>query len=1321
MNLPWQHFNELPGERWRNWELLCREILRRQYEHYGPILTRKHQPGVEFHLKVQRSGSELGPAGRHWGWQCKWFEPDALRFNGSLRSDQRRSIEEAIAKTAAHLPTLTDWVLWTREKLSADDQRWFEALEAPFALHQADEDTLTGMLTGRAEILRQTWFGELVLDPVTLDERWREAIAPIAGRYVNALHIETPGRSELAEYLPDPALLDRLTRLQGDLAQAEHEVSQAGQNSLFEPVRDLAHDVVGILSPARDHLVDIASAIAEGELPSASRVAPDEEQRAAWEGLKDRIGETIDRRHREAFAFAQADRAVRAVEGFLSRLEKALQTPLLAVLGAAGAGKTHLAASLTDPHGPVGGALILGQQFGGEIEDDDLARKAGIGTNRDELLEALEAVGVREGRRIPLVIDGLNESRDPRSWEVALSRLAERLKRLRHVIAIVTLRPSYRDLALPADAPTVEIQGFEGAENEAVSRFFDYYKIEADPRAIEWWRPSEPLLLSIFCRTVNPDREDRIGADDLPGSLHEVFDHYMQDAIDRIAGRLRADPRSTQRALLRLAHRFFEEGKRALDADAVTEALEGGRCADWERSLRFQLEAEGILHRDIIGATEALAWSYDLLGGQLIAKAILARHPERGEVAKPSTKEALLRHPLREDIVIGLTGLVAAEGGDLVAIFGGQEPLSAEATLASARLPRAEIGRAAIDSMRLLFLSRSSDVLDAISPAAFRARHPFNGCFLDSLLSDMEVWRRDLRWTEWTGLREATIKAQLDEVTRRWMDGRLGSDEDAPLAWVTWLLTAPEKQMRNQVIYALYEFGRRRPRQLFSRALAMLGVTDPTVADGILGAGYGVAMSMQIASDEEQSAVIDFADELQARLLCSGALQPTSHWLIREYAYRITQFAAWISDGAFEARPDAAQPPLPEPPSQVLPPLDPRDDGWREVEGAFKKRDLQYYKIGRLVDPTLPWQVENPRLLAVAGEIRSRVADLGFTKIEASRKRRWRPGAVSRSGRYAEKYGWVAYYEAAGRRSDRRELHLDQHAHMGWRIADMPIDPSFPRVVHVPPPSVAEWAPAENGDPERWVRSGHIDLSEPLLQRQEAGLDWIVIDGHLIRQRGDAASRVFCSIHGMLALDGWEAVASYFREVKIHPREIPKKVNDRCYFAGEAPWAAPFDSGTTNREGEVIPEVRRLGRFAPQARVELLGVPFDWEPDRAQGDLAHFGSLPSKPFSRFAGLRKRAETLEFIDPDGQSAARCAAVQEDGWLGSLLLVRKDLLEAYGASRRGDWGWAIWGLREYDAQALAPALEWAADPATKLKEGGEHCFGKLISLADLGNAR
>lgn len=1315
MNLAWDSFCELPGDRRRNWELLCREVVRRHYERYGPLLTRKQQPGVEFHLKVEHAGSELGDSGRHWGWQCKWFDAAAFRTDGNLRTDQRSSIEKAIDKSAAHVPTLTDWVLWTKDKFSGEDQRWFEGLNAPFTLRKADEETLAGMLTGPAEILRQTWFGDLVLDRAALGKRWREALAPISNRYVGELHVDVPAHQGLTNYLPDIELRKNLEFAKERLEHAHGEIIMETLESPDEFVRDLGRDVSNALVETEKRLASLVSVFDARGLPNVADVESAAGNRSALDALRKAVARELDQHRRGAAALGEGARALAEVEEILHSLSRALQAPLLAVLGMAGAGKTHLAANLSGPEGQPRGVLILGRQFGAEIEDDDLSRKAGIGGECAELLEALEALGIREGRRVPLVIDGLNESRDPRSWRVTLARLAERLRHFPHVLAVVTLRPSYREFAIPEGTPTIEIQGFEGAEHQAVDRYFEYYKIDADPTALEWWRPSEPLLLSTFCQTVNPAREHTVGPEDLPRSLHEVFENYLDRLLAQTADRLRVDPQAVERAVHGLAWSFFKEGERELGVGRVAEILEDDQWSAWERTLRFQLEAEGLLQRDVAGEVEVLDWSYDLLGGHLIAKAILGRHPDRAGLADEGIASSLGSHPLCEDVIVGLTGLLAAEGLELVGLLAPVVSLSDEATLASAHLAAHEVGETAVGSMIGLFASRPEAVLEAISPLTLRSGHPLNGRLLDVLLRELRTWERDLVWTEWIRHRLKTARAQLSELTRRWRDGPLEDDEDASLAWATWLLTTTQERLRDETVYALYEFGRRDPKRLFSRAIEMLSLSDPSVPEGLLAASYGVAMSMQVSDQQERSTLIEFAAELDRRLLADDASQPTCHWLIREYAFRTTQLASWLSSGAFPARADAAQPPFPQPRDQPTA-LSPGDEAWAAVHGAFRM-DFSNYSIGRLVEGRTPYEDEHPRFLRVTGEIRARVADLGWTTerfLEIDREIGSSALGASEQGgteRYGKKYAWVGFYEAAGRISDRRELPVAKH--LSWRLSDIRIDPSFPKTIETTPPPLAEWAPPD-GEDETWVRHGHIDLPDDLLCREEDGTAWLLVDGYLECKSTTAHRRVFCEIRGMIALDDWATVASYLADHRLDSEVIPQNSGGYYYFAGEAPWSPTFDSHAADATAEDEPGVRMLGRMEDGPGIELIAVDFSWESYHSVLNDARIGSLPSKAFSRHAGLRKLADRAEFVDAEGLSAARSMAIRAPGWSGVMLWARQDLVEAYSTSRGGEWGWDIRGEREL---LLRDSFNEPPDWLNKARRQGDGLFRRVVSLAEI----
>ena len=62
--LNWGKFTSLQGGAERNFEILCRGIVRLNFGSYGAFRALANQPGVEFHLKLDKRCDALGDPGR---------------------------------------------------------------------------------------------------------------------------------------------------------------------------------------------------------------------------------------------------------------------------------------------------------------------------------------------------------------------------------------------------------------------------------------------------------------------------------------------------------------------------------------------------------------------------------------------------------------------------------------------------------------------------------------------------------------------------------------------------------------------------------------------------------------------------------------------------------------------------------------------------------------------------------------------------------------------------------------------------------------------------------------------------------------------------------------------------------------------------------------------------------------------------------------------------------------------------------------------------------------------------------------------------------
>ena len=141
----------------------------------------------------------------------------------------------------------------------------------------------------------------------------------------------------------------------------------------------------------------------------------------------------------------------------------------------------------------------------------------------EALIAAADWAGERAHRRLPVVIDGLNEAEDPRMWKVLLAALIPTLAQNPDVLVICMLRTAFADEALPEGTVRLEIPDFQRDTDEAVRKDLQYYRINAADAELPWGLLRRPLTLRLFCEVTNPRREHLVGIEAMPVSTHWAF------------------------------------------------------------------------------------------------------------------------------------------------------------------------------------------------------------------------------------------------------------------------------------------------------------------------------------------------------------------------------------------------------------------------------------------------------------------------------------------------------------------------------------------------------------------------------------------------------------------------------------------------------------------------------------------------------------------------------------------------------------------------------------------------------------------------------
>lgn len=136
-----------------------------------------------------------------------------------------------------------------------------------------------------------------------------------------------------------------------------------------------------------------------------------------------------------------------------------------------------------------------------------------------ELIKILEAIGQKQGKIIPIFIDGLNESRNKQMWIEALLQINEELATCKYVKFACSLRSEYESMLLHNSIIKeieknkickIEVEGFEENSVEAIAEFFNHYNIPFGLSELFDYNMANPLFLTLYCNTYTKDGDTNL-------------------------------------------------------------------------------------------------------------------------------------------------------------------------------------------------------------------------------------------------------------------------------------------------------------------------------------------------------------------------------------------------------------------------------------------------------------------------------------------------------------------------------------------------------------------------------------------------------------------------------------------------------------------------------------------------------------------------------------------------------------------------------------------------------------------------------------------
>ena len=1285
--IDWSELKPYQNDKYRSFEELCYQIAKGLHEEKGRFTSVDDSgggDGVEFYLTLEN--------GDQWGWQAKFYHPQE-RLSESGR---KRSITNSLKKSCEIHPRLKKWILCTPTNFTSTEQKWFENTlpeSIPENMNVEIEHWGDSEFNGWLSELRFSgkfhyFFGELELDFDWFKRQFDKQMAGVGDKFDSSLHTETNIDAEIHALLGDEAFghqitewIEKLEEELSDLKEAINKLnspipyiewSEEEKSKVIDAAESLQEALVNMkvqLKQARDLLGE--KALSEVRSIDWKSVIDqlyetfDAYRKVGWESGTSKMKCTVEKEYEEQ-AFRHASGFVHHPDSLVANLlDKFFPSVIwrlglitesdLHILGDAGIGKTHIACNICDDRLKNGLPALFVR---GSLFTTDQPIKAQLQTildipssySWDDFLQALSAAAEAYNIRIPLIIDGLNESVHNGSfskvWERELTGLVQEIAAIKNLVVITTCRKNYEDAIWKEVSPREDIipgkiiwkdkdslnlvyaYGFDRYEEvePAVEKYFNAYKIKADLTAAPLEQFEHPIYLKIFCETKNRERKTEKEVYVGEQTLFEVFDEYLNQCNRAVCDRLRLHPKTPiiQPTLKKMAEYLWQHRRREIPFEKLIQIVDGQsrEDLDWQSSKTHAIESEGLLvYRDWTSVGEVMHFTYDLFGGYLIAKYLVKQAADdvQGFLNSGEVETALLGenhqilHPMHEDIVRCLAAFLPAKSGRFLHELSDNENARGLSICALFEISPKNINEKCIDLITRLFgvPENRESFFKLAETTVGHPNHPFNATFWSERLSRLSMAERDLSWTEYVRHNRYSLEETVTRFEETCQNAQNVSDYGRKrlfllAEYIMWILTSTVRPLRDQATRALYWYGRRFPQEFFDLVMKSFTINDPYVSERMLAATYGIAMARQ--NDFKDITFVKEVLPLYARQLYENMFKPdapysTTHILARDYARRTIDIALiHHPDLLTDDERERITPPFTDGGIRDWGESENRNKGEYEKGPAPLQMDFENYTLGRLVKDRGNYDSQHPEYKRVVANIFWRIYNLGFSLdsfgtidkwLHQENERYGRSADGRKTDRYGKKYSWIAFYELAGFRQDNGLLsdHYDD-----LRILDADIDPSFPGEHREYNLVEEDFLGNRHVSHKEWIfKSNPPDLKNYLKIDRLCDKEgpWVLLRGSL-SQEDKQCSRDMCAFwEGLIVKsEDIDKIAETLKKLeKIDGHTLPSEPTDLRTYAGEIPWC---DTYPPNNWEEVPLKIGAV--FVPEERIEFLrdGEPIPW-------------------------------------------------------------------------------------------------------------------------------
>lgn len=306
----------------------------------------------------------------------------------------------------------------------------------------------------------------------------------------------------------------------------------------------------------------------------------------------------------------------------IRKLVKSFSSKILIYRGVAGIGKSHTIASYLYKEyleKGIPALLVLGQDFGNSENIENQFCNITSGKNDiDEMLYYLNELGKVRSKIIPIVIDGINESKDKSIWKKGLNNFIELIKKYSNLKLLLSIRDTYYDFCIPEtikndnDTLIYIHEGFKNNNISAAEEFFKFYNINIPIFKIINNEFSNPLFLTLYCSIIQKYKIDINKNEYL--SFVKIFRMLLNKISEKFNEKycILSNPNVIKDIINIYIEKLIENDKNITEKDFLLSINEVSNLYDLNKKdiLNFLIEEE-IFYKEVRNDKEVIIFTYE--------------------------------------------------------------------------------------------------------------------------------------------------------------------------------------------------------------------------------------------------------------------------------------------------------------------------------------------------------------------------------------------------------------------------------------------------------------------------------------------------------------------------------------------------------------------------------------------------------------------------------------------------------------------------------------------------------------------------------------